>query len=354
MRSKAKKIAAFLAAAVIAVALILGGVWFFQTNYVTVDGRIHWIYAGTVVLDGHDLDQLDFLHNFPKLNKLDARNCQLTADRYEQLRKEFPDCEVVWDVPFQGSLYSSTTEKLTVSSLSAEDLRMLEYFPDLKSIVAWDCDDFAALIQFQQRRPLCKVFYDVPLSGKNWDCDVEHLELADVDVSELKENLQYLPNVHTMHLTGVLPVMSDLKEVLNAYPQVAMSWDVDLGDVVLELDAKKLDYADFADQDPEEIARLISYLPALEEVNMKGYDIPAQTIAAIARENPHVKFLCDVQIGPYTFSSDVSEIDLSGYEMEDVSEVEELLPIFCNLEKVIMCNCGIPSKEMDALNKRHR
>ena len=156
-----------------------------------------------------------------------------------------------------------------------------------------------------------------------------------------------------MHLTGVLPAMSDLKEVLNAYPQVAMSWDVDLGGVVLELDAKKLEYADFANEDPEEIARLISYLPALEEVNMKGYDIPVETVAAIARENPHVKFLCDVQIGPCTFSSDVTEIDLSGYEMEDVSEVEDVLPIFYNLEKVIMCNCGIPNEEMDALNKRH-
>ena len=185
MRSRAKKIAAFLAAAVMAVVLILGGIWFFRENYVTVDGRIHWVYAGTVVLDGHDMDQLDFLHTFPKLKTVDARNCQLTADRYEQLRKEFHDCEIIWDVPFQGSHYSSKTEKLTVSTLSEQDLKMLEYFPDLKSVDAWDCEDFAALVQFQQRRPLCKVFYDVPLAGANWDCDVEHLELAEVDVAEL-------------------------------------------------------------------------------------------------------------------------------------------------------------------------
>lgn len=353
MRSKAKKIAAFLAAAVIAVALVLGGIWFFQENYVTVDGRIHWINSSNVVLEGHDLNELAFLKDFPKLETLDARNCDLTREQYEQLHEEFPNCEIIWDVPFQGSHYSSRTEKLTVSALTGEDLKMLEYFPELKSVDAWDCEDYDALIQLQQRRPLCKVFYDVSLAGKTWDCDVEQLELENVDLQELEERLQYLPKVHTMHLTGELPRMSALQKVLDQYPSVSVSWDVDLGNVVLDLDATKLSFSDISDQDPEEIAKLISYLPALEEVDMMGYDVPVETVAMLARENPNVKFLCEVQIGPFTFSSDAVEIDLSGHVFDDVAEVEAVLPCFYNLEKVIMCNCGIPSEEMDALNKRY-
>lgn len=353
MRSKIKKSAAFLGAIIMAVALVLGGIWFFRVNYVTVDGRIHWLHSSTVTVEGHNLDQLEFLNDFPKLKTIDARGSELTLDQFAQLRQKFPNCEILWDVPFQGSYYSSRTEKLTVSQLADEDLEMLEYFPALKSVDAWDCEDYDALLQFQQRRPLCKVFYDVPLAGKNWDCDVELLEIENVDLQELDAQLKYLPNVRTLHLTGELPRMSQLQPVLDKYPQVALSWDVDMGDLVLELDAKKLDFADFGDKDPEEIAKLISYLPALEEVNMLGCDVPVETVAALAQENPHVTFLCDVQIGPFTFRSDVQEIDLSGHVFEDVSEIEAVLSCFSNLEKVIMCNCGIPSEEMDALNKRH-
>ena len=51
--------------------------------------------------------------------------------------------------------------------------------------------------------------------------------------------------------------------------------------------------------------------------------------------------------------SDAAELDLSGIPMESVAEVEESLHLFNGLEKVIMCDCGIPSEEMDALWKRH-
>lgn len=353
MQGKTKKIMTLLAAVALVAALVVGGMWFFRENYVTENGRIRWIHSRTVVLDGNELEQRDFLHAFTHLKTIDAQTCELTVEQYEQLRKEFPECRILWTVPFQGAIYSSQIEKLTVSSLNEEDLKILEYFPELKSVDAWACDDYENLFSFQQRRPLCKVFYDVSLCGQNWDCDVQQLELKDVDLSELEEKLKYLPNVSTLHLTGELPRMGQLQAVLAKYPQVALSWDVDLGDTVLELDATKMDFADFADQTPEEIAKLIPYLPALEEVNMLSSDLPGETVAAIARENPDVRFLCDVQIGPFTFRSDAKEIDLSGHVFEDVAQVEELLPCFFNLEKVVMCNCGIPSEEMDALNKRH-
>ena len=353
MQGKIKKATTVLAIAVIIAALVVGGIWFFRENYVTENGRIRWIHSRTVVLDENDWNQRDFLHNFTHLKTIDARTCELTVQQYDQLRQEFPECRILWTVPFQGNFYSSQIEKLTISSLDEKDLKILEYFPELKSVDAWSCEDYGNLFAFQQRRPLCKVFYDVTLCGENWDCDVQQLELKDVDLVELEEKLQYLPCVSTMHLTGELPQMKQLQAVLEKYPQVALSWDVDLGETVLELDATKLDFADFTDRTPEEIAKLIAYLPALEEVNMLDCGLPVETIAAIARENPNVKFLCDVQIGPFTFRSDAREIDLSGHDFGDVSEVEAVLPCFYNLEKVVMCNCGIPSEEMDALNKRY-
>ena len=218
MRRMIKKILTLLMALVLTGALILGGIWFFRENYVTVDGRFLWIHSRRVDLSGHDLDQLDFLHAYTRLQTMDARGCDLSAERYRQLQQEFPNSQILWDVPFQGRRYSMDTQKLVLRSLSDEDLEMLGYLPELKSVDGWDCRDYDNLLKLQKRRPHCKVFYAVPISGQSWDCDVNELHLADVNLQELAQNLQYLPQVHTIHLSGELPHMEHLQDLLKQYP----------------------------------------------------------------------------------------------------------------------------------------
>lgn len=348
-----KKIATFLVVAAITAAVVWGGAWFFRENYFLEDRRILWRHARTLDLHGHDLEDLDFIHEFSRLESIDARGCDLSVAQYEWLRTTFPGTSVEWDVPFQGSRYSTRTEKLVVTSLSEEDLDLLNYFPELKSVDGWDCDDYAVLAQLQSWRPDCKVFYDVPISGVNWDCDISELNLENVDLAELEEKLRYLPNVHTLHLAGELPDMEQLQSLLKQYPTVALSWQVDVGDAVLELGADSLDLSSFPQQDLQLVEKLIPYLPALQEVNLLGCSVPAGDLMELVGKYPNIQFLFDVTVGPVTVRSDVREIDLSGYPIEDPAIIEAMLPCFRQLEKVIMCGCGIPSPEMDALNRRH-
>lgn len=353
MRRVIKKAAVFLGTVVAAAALVCGGIWFFRGNFITVDGHILWRYTRGVALEGHDLDQLDFLYSLTRLQTIDARNCELTAQRYEWLRREFPDTDVVWDVPFQGKRYSSRTERIVLTELTREDVLQLDYFSALTSVDGWDCEDFDAMLALQERRPSCKVFYDVPLAGEYWDCDVEQLLLESADLQQLEENLRYLPKVQTIHLTGALPRMEDLQKILKQYPKVALSWQVDIGEAVLELGATSLDLSGFSQSSVRQIETWIPYLPALQEVDVTGCGIPQEDMVDLARRFPNVQFVFDVAIGPVTVRSDAAEIDLSGHEIADPALVEVVLPCFRNLERVIMCNCGIPSQQMDELGKRH-
>ena len=348
-----QRIAALLVVMVLTGALVLGGIWFFRENYVTVDGRFLWRHSRRVDLSGHDLENLDFLHAYTRLQTLDARGCNLSAERYEWLRQEFPDIRILWDVPFQGRRYSMDTQKLVLTELSDKDLEMLDYLPELKSVDGWDCPDYDNLLKLQQRRPHCKVFYAVPISGKVWDCDVNELHLADVDLRELEQNLQYLPNVHTIHLSGELPQMDQVQTLLKQYPQVALSWQVDIGEAVLELGTTCLDLSGFSQVPAAQVETWIPYLPGLQEVKLTGCGIPIEQLMALAQRHPDIQFLFDVPVGSVTVRSDIRELDLSGHAIESVDTVEAVLPCFFNLERVILCGCGIPSEEMDALGKRH-
>lgn len=348
-----KKILAFFGAVIAAAALVCGGLWFVRENYIAVNGHVLWRHTRGISLEGYDLDHLEFLQEFTRLQTMDARSCDLTPEQYEHLCRSFPGVEVVWEVPFQGKRYSTHTEKITVTSLSEADVQILDYFPELKSVDGWDCDDYEQLLELQQRRPGCKVFYDVPVAGALWDCDMEQLQLENVDLQELSQQLQYLPNVHTLHLTGALPRMEDLQALLQKYPKVAISWQVDVGETALELGADYLDLSGYPVENAEQIENLIPYLPALREVNLVGCSVPAEEVAGLAEQYPDIHFICDVTIGTAHVRSDAWEMDLSGHEISDPALLEAVLPCFRNLKRVIMCGCGIPSEEMDQLSKRY-
>lgn len=352
MRRIWKKAAPVLAVGAIAVSLVLGGLWFFRENYLMAGGRLLWRHARSVELAGHEPDQLEFLQEFTRLKTIDARGCPLTPEQYTWLRREFPQCRVEWEVPFQGRRCSSQTQKLTVTSLSDEDVLLLDHFPGLKSVDGWDCRDYAQLVALQKRRPECKVFYAVPIGGQLYDCDMGELRLENADLGELEEKLGYLPNVHTLHLMGTLPDMEQLQKLLKKYPTVALSWQVDVADSVLELGSAYLDLSGFAGADVPLIENLIPYLPALERVDLTGCGLSMEELVALVEKYPRITFLFDVTVGPVTVSSDVRELDLSGHYLGDVSALEPALPCFGKLEKVILCGCGIPSEELDALGKR--
>ena len=62
---------------------------------------------------------------------LDLRGEELTTQDYEELTQKLPNCDILWDVPFQGFRVSSDAEAVTINQLSGQDIGMLEYLPQL-------------------------------------------------------------------------------------------------------------------------------------------------------------------------------------------------------------------------------
>ena len=95
---------------------------------------------------------------------IDLRGTGTTMEHYLQLRAAMPECEIDWDVPFQGVPTDSTSRELTVTTLAEEDLEMLIYFPRLTKIDANGCKDYsvlellrlAAALEAKSEHPLAK------------------------------------------------------------------------------------------------------------------------------------------------------------------------------------------------------
>ena len=113
--------------AALAAAAALGAGAFFATN-TYIDGAFFSKKAEVIDLTDHDL----------------------SAQEYEALCQQFPDKQVLWTVPFQGSRYSVDTKTVTVSTLAEEDILALDHLEQLQSVDATHCTDYKMLMQLQQ------------------------------------------------------------------------------------------------------------------------------------------------------------------------------------------------------------
>lgn len=283
---------------------------------------------------------------------VDLREEEMTREDYQQLQAQLPQCRITWNVPFQDSWLSSDSETVQVTQLTQEDVEILDYFPNLRALQAEGCRDYAVLEAFQLRRPECRVTYDVVLGGVEYPQDAESVAVENTSAEDLMQLLPYLPEVLAVELTGQLPEAGELQTLRDTFPAVTFLWEVEAGGRRVDCMATELDLSGTA-LDYAQADRLMAYLPELQQVNMRGCGLTDGEMLELVKRYPDCFFLWDVTIAGLTFSTDVTEIDISNQTVQDPAEVEDYLPCLPNLERVIMCHCGLDDETMDALNRRH-
>ena len=67
---------------------------------------------------------------------LDLREEAVSESHYLAVQANLPECEIIWNVPFQGGFQSSDAMTLNISSLTEEDIRILKaYFPGFSKLL---------------------------------------------------------------------------------------------------------------------------------------------------------------------------------------------------------------------------
>lgn len=214
------------------------------------------------------------------LTSLDLRGTGVSLDHYESVRQQLPNCEIRYDLPFQGGFYADDTTEITIKSLTAEEIALLDYLPQLKKVNAEGCTDYEQLQALAAHRPDCAVSYTVSLYGKDYAQDTKELSFGSeqLDLQQLRSALAWLPEMASIHFDQPTVAAADLVQLQSDYPDIAFTWEKDAFGT--------------------------------------------------------------------TYSSDLTEIDLSGMYFASLETVAEELVWFPNLEKVILCNTGTDEKNL--------
>lgn len=308
------------------------------------------LLTGAALLSRYQLVAWEWLPR--QASFLDLTDRSLSATDFEQIQQALPDCRIRWSVPFQGRTLDSDIQTLTVREMAPEDWVALELLPDLTTLDLCGIQDYDRILTFQQRHPDCRVLYTVGLGEADYLNDTTFLTLAHADVRELTAGLPRLPSIREVTLTGTLPSGQELTQLRQAFPQIDFRWTVTLSGTPYDSSTRQLSVKD-KPLTAQELEEAISRLPELTRADIRGCGLTDAEAKALCDRFPNCFFLWEMTIGEQVFPTDVTELDVSGIPFESREEIERLLPYFGNLERVVMCNCGLDNETMDALNQTY-
>ena len=324
----------------------------FSDHYVILNAKIFSRNVETLSFYGQKVPDLDKLAGLSGLKKLDLQNTDLTLGEHEWLARQLPDCEILWQVPFQDHHYSPEETRITVSALTDADVIALDDLKMLREVDAMQCRDYDALAHLMERRPECRVLCAAELGGKRRDQDTMRLDLRDADLQQVEQGMKILRNLKAVHFTGILPPAEDLLRLREKFPKVHISWQTDILGKSCPDFLTHLDLSCRVPEDPKGLAGALAYFPDLESLDFRGSLIPNGYRIFLEEACPQADFLWDCVLDGVTVPADTKILDLSGHRGLTVAEIENVLPYLPELEKLILCDCGLSSEELAELNGR--
>jgi len=280
--------------------------WWDNHTYITIDGEKMRRDVTALNYSGKSLTELAKIKELSCLEKLDMRNTGLSAEQYEELQDAMPDCEILWQIPFQGGLLEQDTESVSVTGLSETDAAMLSYLEKLRKLDVTGCQNYALLEDLKASRPELEVHYTVRLGEGEYSCRAEELVLENADPEQLSAALPYLYNLTRVSFVGQTPDNEQIYEWKVAYPEVTFVWVFEVCGVSTDSMKTQLYLSDIPINNIEELESSLKYFYNLEQVELCRCGIPSEELDALWKRHPEIRFIWEVRVGQCTVRTDAT------------------------------------------------
>jgi Leucine-rich repeat (LRR) protein len=256
-------------------------------------------------------EDLALLHYFPLLERVDARACAVDA-AFAKAAFAFADVSFVWDASIGGvsTTSGSTTLDLTGSTIPAEQvLWLLKGLPVLTEVVCndtiWSAAELTAL---REAYPAISFLREIEVFGERVPADAQALDFSDraVDPDELSQILEQLPAIKTLDLTGQTMTLSEMERLTAAFPAIAFNFSFEVFGKELTTDTTELDLEGYVLSSPEEIAKVLTFLPNLNTCDLSHSGLSNEQMEQLMAQFPSVKFIWVIRLGAWEIRTDIT------------------------------------------------
>lgn len=287
---------------------------------------------------------------FPRnQEQLDLRSQAISPESFDTLVWKMPGTRILWSVPLQSGYYDCTIQELTITSLKESDLDMLVYFPQLKTINAQGCTDYAALKALYERYPDIDVRYTVPIAGTDYAQDTETVTLRTLSREDM-QLLSYLPNLTRVDGTACRE-FALLRELEQAHPEWEVEYLTSIAGTEITSTAQTLELVGAT---YEELSVGLAALPELKVLTLHNPKATGAELLALREEYADIEIHWNVEIFGNTYAEDVTELDISNGAVGSIEKAKEIAAKFPDLEKIIVDSTGIRDDDMSAYREEMR
>ena len=339
-----KKVVVVLAVIALVLALVVAGavgfLWY-RNTHVFVEGKA---YSNRV-------------------DSLDLRQESISIEHYDQLKALLPDCEILWNVPFQNGTVSSDCGELTIDTISDGDIELMAaYFPNLKKVDASRCGDYAMLEKLQARLPELDVIYTVSLGGKSFAPDSTELSLApeEFDLDTLTANLPYLPQVNTLEFLRTDLTLEQVEQLRTDFPGITFAFTEELLGQEYGEDTTELDLSAMTLEQVVEVSQKLPMLPALEKIALTDGEgnsqLPKEDVKTLQQSVPNAVIDYSFDFFGTRLSTAEEEVHIKNVKIGDEgeSEVRAALDLLPNCKRFVLENCQISNEVMAKIRDDYR
>lgn len=343
--AKKRKISILLAALAVVCAV---GIGLFYSRYIVINDEIIRRNEAELVLTGDALPDIQKLQRMAHLRQLDLREIPIQPAEYEHLQQTFPDCRILWKVPFQNGYWDNQSTEVSISVMNAHEKAMLEYFPHLKTLDARGCPDYESLAILRAENPDWNVMYTMDLGDVQLRENTTECTVTDNNIRNLIAFTNYLPELEAVDATACRDYEAIMTLLEN--PKLKLEYAVEIGGIDHRQNTTQIT---LENANVQEALERLRYLPHLTDMTFIGEIPNNEDMYLLKSQYPHITMHWEFELFGVPTSSTATELILNEIPMESTDEIENALKYFYRLERVEMCDCGISGEDMDALNQRH-
>lgn len=286
-----------------------------------------------------------------RMDTLDLRGEAISCGDYDAAVSRRPGAAIRWDVPIGEARFDSFSETIRLSSLPADEIGRLAYFPYLREVDASGCGDYEALAAAAAGREDLRFSWTVPSEAGAVDGNTVTLDAAGMSADGIERLIPLLPRLEAVDLRRSTLGAEETDAFAAAHEELKTIFTVPLWGMEVPGDAEELRLGAEASGSADELIAALGRLKGLKKLDLRDCALTPAQLAEVLPLCEGIETDYVIRLCGQTYTPDVEEIDLSGIPVDDLGEIRAAAALMPKLKKVVMSDCGVPDAEMDALDR---
>ena len=177
--------------------------------------------------------------------RVELGDSKLTAEEKKQLRQDFPEHVLSWNIQVLGGTYTSGEKKLSFVGQQPDVAALVaaaEEFVAMEEVDVTGCNlTMEQLLALQEAFPKALIRHEITVCGKNYTTDAEEMDLSGIkmkDTLELEQAVKLMPKLKKVIMCDCGFTNEEMDALNKRHENVLFVWTVTFSVYTLRTDAQ--------------------------------------------------------------------------------------------------------------------